>query len=400
MTLSSLKFLLALLLISWSGDFTNHLLVAGVSIWGRGIIPPSLSTKISIARSNDKKVSVRDEDESPFNQKMTNRVATSLQSGGKSCEDDDNKESENDSNNADTDAGDAALSMTGNKLEEHNKAALEILLQILHSKKGWKFVNEKDGVKVEKMFLPLRGNFISKNDASKGSKHACVKSSGVINSNPESVLKLFMDNSRVKEYNEHCEDIRDVEYMHEKSSKITWASGPKYGPFKARDFVSVVHYVHYPNGTSIILNRPAYHSKYPSSDKYVRATILLAGNVIEPYGNGQTLLTQVAHINPGGGADTAAVAWIINKLCALGPPTFIRNLEKAAQKYGGGSGGRGGGSRFVQFKPMHWPLLPNINLNMRTSRLSVADVEAERTKPNPNLRAEDQGKTQNVKEQL
>ena len=141
-----------------------------------------------------------------------------------------------------------------------------------------------------------------------------------------------MDNSRVKGYNEHCEDIRDIEYMNGKSSKITWASGPKYGPFKARDFVSVVHYINYPNGTSIILNRPAYHAKYPSSSKYVRATILLAGNVVEPYGNGQTLLTQIAHINPGGGADTAAVAWIINKLCALGPPIFIRNLERAAQK--------------------------------------------------------------------
>jgi len=60
--------------------------------------------------------------------------------------------------------------------------------------------------------------------------------------------------------------------------------------------------------------------------------VLLAGNIITPYGNGKTKLVQVAHINPGGGADTKAAAWIINKLCGVGPPTFIRNLEKAAQK--------------------------------------------------------------------
>ena len=41
---------------------------------------------------------------------------------------------------------------------------------------------------------------------------------------------------------------------------------------------------------------------------------------------------QVAHVNPGGAGDTAAVAFVINKLCAVGPPTFIRKLEIAAQK--------------------------------------------------------------------
>jgi hypothetical protein len=44
-----------------------------------------------------------------------------------------------------------------------------------------------------------------------------------------------------------------------------------------------------------------------------------------------TKFTQIAHINPGGGADTTAIAWVINKLCAVGPPTFIRKLETAAQ---------------------------------------------------------------------
>jgi hypothetical protein len=107
--------------------------------------------------------------------------------------------------------------------------------------------------------------------------------------------------------------------------------GPKYGPLKARDFLSVVSFFRFDNGTNIILNRPAYHDDYPPSKEYVRATILLAGNIIEPYGRNQTKLTTIAHVNPGGGADTAVIAWMINKMCAIGPPTFMRKLEEAAQ---------------------------------------------------------------------
>ena len=75
-------------------------------------------------------------------------------------------------------------------------------------------------------------------------------------------------------------------------------------------------------------------SLYSPSKQYIRATILLAGNIMKPCGpNGsQTHLTQIAQINPGGGADTKTAAFFINKLCAVGPPTFFSKLEVAAQK--------------------------------------------------------------------
>jgi hypothetical protein len=111
--------------------------------------------------------------------------------------------------------------------------------------------------------------------------------------------------------------------------------GPKYGPFKARDFASVVNFKKFQNGTFMIINRPAYHPNYPPTSKYVRATTLLVGNIIEPVRSGDmeyTRLTQVAHVNPGGAGDNSAAAFVINKLCAVGPPSFIRKLELAAQK--------------------------------------------------------------------
>ena len=83
-----------------------------------------------------------------------------------------------------------------------------------------------------------------------------------------------------------------------------------------------------------MLNRPGYLKSHPPTEKYVRATVLLAGNIIRPHGlyGNQTHLTMLAQINPGGISDTPAAAWVINKLCASGPPSFIRQLEHAAQK--------------------------------------------------------------------
>ena len=217
------------------------------------------------------------------------------------------------------------------RLEDDNNEALKLVNKIISSKDGWEYVNTKDDVIVEKRFLPA-GKFVEGKDAAKGGKHACVKSVGILNASPESLYKLFLDNSRVSEYNEHCETVKDIEYYPRKNSKIVWACSPKYGPFKARDFCSVVNYIKSSGGKYIILNRPAYHKSYPPSNKYVRATILLAANIIEPCGKGKSKLTQIAHLNPGGAADNSAAAWIINQLCAVGPPTFMKKLEKAARK--------------------------------------------------------------------
>lgn len=226
------------------------------------------------------------------------------------------------------------------KVDEENKSALDIVRQLLVESNEWRQVSVTNNVKVEKRFLSA-GPFVSKKDADRGAKHACVKATGVINCSPESAFDLFVDNSRVLEYNDHCTYVKDLSFIGEKHvtpnqkswTKITWAFGPKYGPMiKARDFCSIVHFIKYPNGTSIILNRPGYDERCPATKDYVRATILLAANVIRPYGNGQTHITQIAHVNPGGGADNPSMAWIINQLCAVGPPNFMKKLETAAKK--------------------------------------------------------------------
>ena len=234
--------------------------------------------------------------------------------------------------------GDVDLFMKN--IDAHNEEAMSILSGLLSSKDGWKFVNEKDGVSVERRQLPS-GSFVDRVDRIKGGKHACVRSSGILKAPALEVFNLFIDNDRVSEYNEHCTKVRDVIDVTKQGigsrqwTKIAWACSPKYGPLKARDFSSVVHYNKYQNGTFVILNRPAYHPDTKPTDEYVRATILLAANVIEPLSEDSCRVTQIAHVNPGGVSDTPAVAWIINSLCAVGPPTFLRKLEAAALRTSG-----------------------------------------------------------------
>lgn len=217
---------------------------------------------------------------------------------------------------------------------------------------GWQFVTVRHGVKVMKRFLGA-GPFVSDKDSQRGEKHICVKSFGLIDAPPEAVFQMFIDKSRVKEYNEHIVEMDDRKTFPVVSNpisglkhwtKLTWTSTPSYGPFKPRDFFSVVHYRSYRDGSYVIVNRPAYHSsdkalsegskKKSGNQKYVRATILLAGNIIKPVkgDKNKSYLTMIAHVNPGGGADTRTGAFFANKFCAAAPPTFIRKLEAAAKK--------------------------------------------------------------------
>ena len=84
----------------------------------------------------------------------------------------------------------------------------------------------------------------------------------------------------------------------------------------------------------MVVNRPAYLSSHrPSSaERCVRGTLLLAGNVNEALGPGTCRVTAVAHVNPGGAADSAALAAAVRALCLRGPPRFLRRLEAAARK--------------------------------------------------------------------
>lgn len=221
-------------------------------------------------------------------------------------------------------------------LDQDNQQALDLLESLDgESFKKWEFIAEKNGVKVYRGNVRA-GPFVKKSDLDKGMKHACVKSVALLDAKPDDVFNLFLSNDRVHEYNEHCEEVKDVKIFPKLNGvwcKVSWARSPNYGMFKPRDFFSVVCCTKKRDGSYWIMNRPAYlHWSHPDK-QYVRATILLAGNIIRPVDNGKkSHVTLIAHVNPGGGGDTQTAAWMINKFCAVSPPVFMKKLEKAANR--------------------------------------------------------------------
>ena len=178
-------------------------------------------------------------------------------------------------------------------------------------------------------------------DPARAAKFAGVRGEGVIDAPPAAVFALFLDNARVRDYNKNCADVRDLALL-DATTKLTWARTPRYGPFPARDFVTVTHFaLDEPTGTLYVVNRPAEHAAYPRAGadaKYCRAEVLLGGQIIAPRDGGRRChLTTIGHFNPGGKADNAAVAAIINTLCARDPVAFIEGVRgsvKAAQEAG------------------------------------------------------------------
>lgn len=106
-------------------------------------------------------------------------------------------------------------------IDKDNQEAMSMLNQLLYNKEGWKFVNEKDGVTVERRHLSP-GSYVDNIDRMKGTKHACIRSKGIINCSAESVFQLFIDNSRVAEYNEHCAELKDVEEISKAGLGNSW----------------------------------------------------------------------------------------------------------------------------------------------------------------------------------
>ena len=220
------------------------------------------------------------------------------------------------------------------QLKAQNDANVLNMYEVIDSQ-GWTHVITDGSITVWKKNIPP-GTYLA-NEASNdkaGAKFACIKATAVLAAPPREVYKLFLDNSRVSEYNDHCPRLEDVEIL-SKDTKIAWSATNSYanGIIKARDFVTMVHYREESDGTLMSVNRPATHPSRPAGNKFQRAEVLLAGNVIRPIKGEpeKTFLTLITHINPGGVVDNAIGAAITNKLTATSPVAFIRKLEKAAK---------------------------------------------------------------------
>ena len=186
---------------------------------------------------------------------------------------------------------------------------------------GWQLMRTTEhGFEVYRRFL--------KGDTS--SKYACVMARGTVKAAPKKLLALFEDDTRTREYNNLFLRGEDLEYVAD-NTKIQWACTPPVFPFKARDFVTLIHIRKLRDGTLVYLNTATQHRSKPAGNNgYVRGRIVLAANIMRPIKGKPNLceVTMMTQLDPGGFAPAPAV----NKICLSGPGGFMRNIEVAANK--------------------------------------------------------------------
>ena len=109
-----------------------------------------------------------------------------------------------------------------------------------------------------------------------------IRSEAIMDASPREVFELFQDNSRVHEYNDNCVKLQDIEMIDE-NTKINWCATANFGPFKARDFVTLVHFSRdNTNGGFFSVAAHVDHPALPPADGYVRSKIQLNATFMHP----------------------------------------------------------------------------------------------------------------------
>mmetsp|Transcript_89796 Transcript_89796/g.256664 ORF Transcript_89796/g.256664 Transcript_89796/m.256664 type:complete len:153 (-) Transcript_89796:1210-1668(-) len=133
-------------------------------------------------------------------------------------------------------------------------------------------------------------------------------------------------------YNDNCKCVLDLEKI-DSDTKITWATSPKFGPFRARDFCTLVHFRVFDDKRLVVVNQPATHVKAPCSKSFVRSEVILAGTILRPLASdpSKTEILTITAINAGGAADSRAGAMVMNTVATTAPVNFVRRLEASAK---------------------------------------------------------------------
>lgn len=208
------------------------------------------------------------------------------------------------------------------------------------TKHDWEHVGEQDGTVVQRRSgkdvevggFPAGIGPRNSNDAA---KFLCIRAVGEIDATIDKVYRLFLSNDYVCEYNDLCQEVRDVGFL-DPSTKISWASSKRVGPFAPRDFVTRCHYRRLWDGSLLLstmseraLDCNAFREEGLSAGQYCRMDIVLAGYLFQSIDAGKrTRVEMVSMCNPGGVLDSTVGNMISSMLCATGPLKFMAALRR------------------------------------------------------------------------
>mmetsp|Transcript_51791 Transcript_51791/g.105408 ORF Transcript_51791/g.105408 Transcript_51791/m.105408 type:complete len:518 (+) Transcript_51791:192-1745(+) len=192
---------------------------------------------------------------------------------------------------------------------------------------SWESVSDEGGLTVWRKYFSKDTAFAGKNIGS-AAKFACVKARSVIDAPLETVYELFLDNTRVQEYNEYCKDVVDLEWL-DQSTKVTHSFTGR--PW-SRDFVTRVHYRSLGEDARIVVSRAEDHPLAQEMGGYTRMEMALGANIMQrcPDDPSKTEFTLITHVNPGGFASTQFGAAVTNRLSTESPRVFLTKLARAA----------------------------------------------------------------------
>ena len=160
-----------------------------------------------------------------------------------------------------------------------------------------------------------------------------VRSETIMDANPKDVFCLFKDNRRVHEYNDNCSELHDVELINE-NTKINWCATSKMGPFKPRDFVTLVHYCDHKDGFASVAAHVDHH-RLPPAEGYVRAQIQINATFMHPVQDqlNKTRFIQITRIGELGRIlETPVARKVSQQIQVKAPIDFSKKFNDALKR--------------------------------------------------------------------
>lgn len=181
------------------------------------------------------------------------------------------------------------------------------------SAESWKFLVEKDGIKVFSKSVP-------------DSKIKAIKAECILNANSSQVVSFLLDVKAAEKWVYHtksCDLLRKVsqtELFYYSEVSLPW-------PLENRDFVAHVKVTRDPLTEVITINSPVVSGFVPVKNGLVRINQGKGSWTITPLNKEQVRIEYILLVDPGG----IIPAWAVNMFASQGPIECFKNLRRDIQ---------------------------------------------------------------------
>jgi len=179
----------------------------------------------------------------------------------------------------------------------------------------WKFITEKDGIKVYGKTVPE-------------SKIKAIKVECVVNATASQLVALLLDVKAAERWVSHtktCSLIKQVspaELYYYSEVTLPW-------PLENRDFVAHVKVTQDPVSKVVTVNAPAIPGVVAVKKGIVRVSQSKGLWLISPIGKDRVKVSYSLQVDPGG----VIPAWAVNALASKGPLESFQNMKRELPKY-------------------------------------------------------------------